>query len=71
MSLGTVEIKMVDAEIERFKRGHEKCGLHDDYKGLISTAASVGLSCLEKINFDIGGAITTAARRPGRKGGAQ
>lgn len=71
MSLQSVEIKMTEDEIARFKRGHEKCGLHEDHKGLISVAASVGLSCLEKINFDIGGAITTAARRPGRKGGAQ
>lgn len=66
----TVEIKIPDADYERFVKGHEKCGLHDDVKGLIGVAASVGLASLEKINFNIGDAISTAARRPGRKGGA-
>ena len=67
----TVEIKLPEADIERFKRGHEKCGLHDDYRGLVGVAASVGLDCLEKIGFDIGGAVTSAARRPGKAKGGQ
>jgi hypothetical protein len=64
-----VTIGLRDEDMAKFQSGNEKWGLFDKTEGLIQIATEIGLEYLERIDFDVAGAIRADVRK--RIGGAK